>query len=208
MTITHSKVSLIADGGDSTVVQPSDWNDEHVVADGYFLPRKKIAILTNDEIITLPGLPVEIIPAPGDGKVIIPIRCVMSSAIDVSYTNIGETLGIFLSIASRYEPVFGVPDLNLSTVIFSSSLVINFNPGITRIYQTGDAEVTVGIASDRDARSYSAAKASNYTSNENLPLTLYVDNYGPDYDPDLGNFTGGDSANIIKVIVIYDIIDL
>jgi hypothetical protein len=34
MAITHSKVSAIADGADTSLVRPSDWNDDHVVADG------------------------------------------------------------------------------------------------------------------------------------------------------------------------------
>jgi hypothetical protein len=29
-SITHAFVSAVADGADATVVQPSDWNDEHV----------------------------------------------------------------------------------------------------------------------------------------------------------------------------------
>jgi len=32
MSIKHSFVSAIADGGDDSLVRPSDWNDEHVVA--------------------------------------------------------------------------------------------------------------------------------------------------------------------------------
>lgn len=30
-TITHSKVSGISDGGDTSLVRPSDWNDGHVI---------------------------------------------------------------------------------------------------------------------------------------------------------------------------------
>jgi hypothetical protein len=31
ITVTHSKVSLIPDGDDTSVVRPSDWNDDHVL---------------------------------------------------------------------------------------------------------------------------------------------------------------------------------
>lgn len=34
MIITHSKVSAVADGADATQVQPSDWNDDHVISGG------------------------------------------------------------------------------------------------------------------------------------------------------------------------------
>lgn len=30
MAVTHSFVSAVADGGDSSLVRPSDWNDNHV----------------------------------------------------------------------------------------------------------------------------------------------------------------------------------
>lgn len=30
VSLKHAKTSTVADSGDSTVVQPSDWNDEHV----------------------------------------------------------------------------------------------------------------------------------------------------------------------------------
>ena len=32
MSITHTKVSAIADGADTTVVRPSDWNADHTIA--------------------------------------------------------------------------------------------------------------------------------------------------------------------------------
>jgi len=32
MGITHSKVSAKSDGGDATLIRPSDWNDEHVIS--------------------------------------------------------------------------------------------------------------------------------------------------------------------------------
>ena len=32
MSVTHSKVSAVADGADTSLVRPSDWNDDHVVA--------------------------------------------------------------------------------------------------------------------------------------------------------------------------------
>jgi len=31
ITVTHSKVSTIPDGDDSSLIRPSDWNDEHVL---------------------------------------------------------------------------------------------------------------------------------------------------------------------------------
>ena len=31
MAVTHAKVSAVADGGDTDLVQPSDWNADHVI---------------------------------------------------------------------------------------------------------------------------------------------------------------------------------
>ena len=31
ITVTHSKVSTIPDGDDSSLIRPSDWNDDHVL---------------------------------------------------------------------------------------------------------------------------------------------------------------------------------
>jgi len=36
MPITHSKVSAKSDGGDSSLVLPSDWNDDHVISADWF----------------------------------------------------------------------------------------------------------------------------------------------------------------------------
>lgn len=32
MAVTHAKVSGVADGADADLIQPSDWNDEHVIS--------------------------------------------------------------------------------------------------------------------------------------------------------------------------------
>ena len=36
--IRHKKVSALADGADATVVRPSDWNDDHVLAESSSAP--------------------------------------------------------------------------------------------------------------------------------------------------------------------------
>lgn len=41
MTITHLKVSGVADGGDTTVVRPSDWNADHTILLGLTLPQNE-----------------------------------------------------------------------------------------------------------------------------------------------------------------------
>lgn len=42
--IKHKKTSSIANSGDSTLVQPSDWNDDHSVSDGLILPIETVTL--------------------------------------------------------------------------------------------------------------------------------------------------------------------
>lgn len=48
MSIVHSKVSAIADGGNSSLVQPSDWNDDHDVTTTTVTPATGDKILIKD----------------------------------------------------------------------------------------------------------------------------------------------------------------
>jgi hypothetical protein len=207
--ITHSKVSAVSDGGDAGKVRPSDWNADHVLAAGYFLPRIANLNFNNDEIINLPTTPLELIAAPGANKIILPIACVLSTILNTaSYGNIGDTLGIFIGFHLQYQPVFAVPQIALAQSFFASGGLINLASDNIQRYSTGDVEVTVGLANDGDGKSSQAERASNYFAYRNQALRLYVDNYGAGYDPNLGIFTGGDPANTLKVTVIYHIIDL
>lgn len=47
MAVKHSKTSAIADGGDTTLVQPSDWNANHTVDDNTFVAAKLSASATD-----------------------------------------------------------------------------------------------------------------------------------------------------------------
>ncbi len=42
MTVKHAKTSAIPDSGDAGLVQPSDWNDDHVVTGGLDLPLETV----------------------------------------------------------------------------------------------------------------------------------------------------------------------
>ncbi len=46
MAITHTKVSLVADDPDTTLVRPSDWNASHAVADSSFTIAKTTGLQT------------------------------------------------------------------------------------------------------------------------------------------------------------------
>lgn len=42
MTLKHAKTSAVADGADANLVQPSDWNDNHVITGGLDLPLETV----------------------------------------------------------------------------------------------------------------------------------------------------------------------
>lgn len=50
MTITHAKVSAIPDVGDATLVEPSDWNADHVIADNTIAPAK-VAVSATSRVL-------------------------------------------------------------------------------------------------------------------------------------------------------------
>jgi len=71
MRVTHTKVSGVADGPDPDEVQPSDWNDDHVIeglAEGSVVIAE--AELLNIDLLQLDLVSHTIIPAPGTGMFI------------------------------------------------------------------------------------------------------------------------------------------
>lgn len=50
MTVKHAKTSAVADGADASLVQPSDWNDDHVINGGLDLPLETVTAPTADTV--------------------------------------------------------------------------------------------------------------------------------------------------------------
>jgi hypothetical protein len=180
MTITHSKVSAKSDGADNTLIQPSDWNDEHVIAAGYFLPRIATATLIDAQIKTLPSIPVEIVPTPGAGKMIVLLYGLLSTSLVSPYNNVTAagnnqfTYGGVMD-ASNYNLKYMFDDISANVAMYS----------------------TIQIPSD----GFSLGLLQLQSWFEDKSITFSV------YNAD-GNFGGGDPANTIKITVIYHIIDL
>lgn len=186
--ITHAKVSAKVDGADNTLIQPSDWNDEHTIAEGYFLPRVKKVTLTNSQIKALPSTPVEIIPAPGEGKFIFPMFAVLRVNSLQSYTNINASArvqmpiggGAFILLKASEDPdglVSGILANGNSVSLSASSLSPTSAGGIEMLIGYND---TIG----------------------NLPLNIEATNAAS------GDFTGGDVGNSLEITVYYVIADL
>jgi hypothetical protein len=203
--ITHSKVSAVSDGGDAGKVRPSDWNAEHILADGYFLPQIATVPLNNDAIKALPSTPVEIIPAPGAGKIILPFTGLLSLNMVGVYTNVGYNGAGGISnlyLAFDFSTILGMPDTSeFGGSLSSSTGLILWSMMGGKVYKPDDDDVTWGVA-------IPYASKSQLLPGENKPFVLHFDNYTANYDTNLGNLIGGDPANTLKVTVIYHIIDL
>jgi hypothetical protein len=168
MTITHTFQSAKSDGADTTVVQPSDWNAAHTIAEGYTLLRVASVTLTDAQIKALPTTAIQIVAAPGAGKVIAPLTAIILTEITTEYTNVNSP----------------------------SMLVIA--EGAASVFDT-DADDRALYFPDADIVQLSTL--ASVTRMENTALSILSSN-------ELGNFTGGNAANTLKVTVYYMVVDL
>jgi|SRR5690349_1946559 len=186
MSITHSKVSAVPDGGDSTKVQPSDWNHDHVIADGYALLRVATKTLNNDDIIHLPTAPFEIVPATETNNYVgtpaqipVPILTVISLHIVQPYTaQAGHVLYVGLD---QFGDVFMSGADQSNTIDGAGDSVIFIMPGID-------------IVGNRlESRAYPEIPDGGVHDNG---LYLLMQNSSMD-------LSDGDPGNTMKVTVIY-----
>jgi hypothetical protein len=194
MTIRHSKVSAVPDDANADLVRPSDWNDDHVIADGYTFLRKATVTLTDEQIRMLPTTPVEILPAPGVGKAIFPIRglgVMRWGTPDAAYTNISATDGyIFLKVGTLQSGGV-VTDGTITAMqdFLGSDLQENFvDFPATSVYESTVYGPVSGM--------HGALPAL-----EDQPLMIEGWN-------DLGPFEDGHADNTLTVTVYYVVVDL
>jgi hypothetical protein len=146
--------------------------------------RKATVTLTNAQIKALPGTPIELVPAQGAGKAVDFVRAV--AWLDVTaggYTNVDPEATLKVGIAGIGSSVpDSVPDLLGAN---SDVYALEFAPTVY---------VTDGVVSSNSYYSRSTV--------DNVPIQLFGTNGS------LGNLTGGNAANTLKVSVIYMVVDL
>lgn len=160
--------------------------------------KTKTRILTNAEIKALPTTPIEIIPAPGAGKILFQMRLIALSKIVQSYTNIGDTSYIWASCDPGEADAIYLPNEAAFDNLVNSLL-------------TGDGTRTIWNPVDP----YANKVSDNYGLTggvvldsvdlvENKSFQIFMENSGSH----TGNLTGGNAANGLQVTVFYSVIDV
>lgn len=152
--------------------------------------KQATVTLSDGQIKALPTTPVEILPAPGPGKMIFPIGGIIYFHWSGNYGNIASNSALVVAHANGF---------NLLTAVFE-------NDGSTSVSNIlNDDEDYMAILTPRSNVGIGSQTISRYDyapnfDNRNITVAAY--------NGFNGNFTGGDPANTIKVTVYYAIVDL
>lgn len=152
---------------------------------------------TDTQLKSMPlSAPMEIIPAPGIGKVIIPISIITDTNIVTPYT-----VGGLLSVeGDTFSMLFGG---GMDVLVISNTAIVQngfhelinnssfkVSPPVSLMYYDSDWNGILPAGISRDKSFY-----------ENLPLNVTMSTTN-------GDLTDGDSANYMKITALYVIIDL
>lgn len=148
----------------------------------------KTITINDSDFKTLPSTAIEIIPAPGVGKIILPISF---------YAKLNASAGQYTNL----DPASNV--LNIGWGDSSGAFVDNMMYITFSFIETLTTDWTIGgIFGFISANMYDAVQAVE-TGERNVENTaLVVGAYNS-----LGNFTGGNVTNIFKLTVVYMILD-
>lgn len=135
--------------------------------------------LTHAQILTLPTTPVEVVPAPGAGLILSPVNMLAYFHGTDPYTNYDGT-GAQLGLLQGGFSILAVPMAGLVT------------------YEDADA-----VQPFNAHNAYTEGTAANDLASEfvDQPLMVYADNT-------LGNYTGGNVANTLKITVWYTVFEV
>lgn len=150
--------------------------------------------LTNDQVLALVSTPVEVVAAPGAGKIVYPISAFMViKNAAAEYTNLDAQAVLGLRVVSvncdMCTPYDEAANGALGTAATpgGGSFVPFIVPAVTA------SELSSPITGEWQAQA---------SQIENEPLSLFG------YNASSGDFTGGDDANTLDVYVTYQIADV
>ncbi len=179
-------------------------------ADGCFgWVCRKTVTLTDAQIKALPSTAVELLPAPGAGKANLPLDGFMVVNTSAgAYTNVSYLTDGGITAMYFTSSAYGLPAVDpLTTGLNGFTKSIRLAAANVRTYLAGDTEVTLGIAQAGTPKSGTSG-ANAGVMDENTALTVLIDNYDSDYSVDRGNFTGGNAANTLKIVMFYSVVDV
>jgi hypothetical protein len=145
--------------------------------------------LNNASIKTLPTIPVDLVAAPGAGKILVPISAlfVLDTAAG-AYTNLGTTTKagwqLYSDSSSELSSILEMVTPLGGTTAFTCQAVIPRAQVGTTGY-TGEITSAANPLADR--------------SNKSIQLV--------DFWTDGGNYTGGNAANTVKITIFYAIVN-
>jgi hypothetical protein len=146
----------------------------------------KKTVLTDAQIKALPTTPIEIVPAPGVNKALnvfcAVIRCDFTAG---AYTNIDADYVDLGLLPANLPLIVKDPSASVNTIPFATADIKNYT-------LSGQFSISGG---------YTLALPYSESIFANSAATLWCTN-------GLGNFTGGNAANTMSVIVLYSIVDL
>jgi len=148
--------------------------------------------LTDAQIKALPTTAVTLITATGSGTFIKVISVVYASNFTAgAYTNLNATyVDLSLFLDTYYASYGFVKDTTTTPPI--TSITDMFASASVKIYEMGQPSVVAFAGAPGYATNINMASSGAL----NQPLTVKADNSG-------SNFTGGNSANTLKVTVLY-----
>jgi len=190
MTIRHSKVSAVPDGANADLVRPSDWNDDHVIADGYTFLRKAKVTLNNDDILGLPTTPFVVVPAPGANKTIVFFGALFRKNISLPYTDID---------ADAYGGIgYGKDNVYISTVVANDSGASE--TAWSALLNSTNMAVLFPLVQQTQNwyNKMNVQGADEYSVNQ--PLLFWC------YNPT--DFDGGDPSHTFEITTFYVVVDL
>lgn len=146
----------------------------------------KTVTLTDAQIKALPTTAIELVPAPGAGKVIYSLLGIWNKVGDATYGNISADAEISIVYDGNGDALLGAKQSNseIGNILGAAANISFFSPKVTT-----------------DGASIFPVAGQTTANVVNKSLKLFA------YNTD-GDFSGGDAANTLKVTVYYIIVDL
>jgi hypothetical protein len=144
-------------------------------------------VLTDAQIKALPSTPIEVVPAPGVNKALnvfaAVIRCDFSAG---AYTNIDPSYVDLALLPANLPIVVKDTSASIDLIPFALADIRNYTLSGQFSISTGGYVLALGY----DDQTFNNKSAELWWTNE------------------LGNFTGGNTANTMSITVLYSIVDL